>query len=132
MALRLINLVRVARGYSSSASTKFNITKIGLLGVPYDEGGPTGGIALAPSAIRDGGLIQEILEFNEHVEIKDFGDVTLEPNEIRKWEELPQNMKNYNSFMALMHRLSEKVCDIRNEDRICVTLGGDHSIAVGE
>lgn len=119
------------RRYFATQATK---TKIGLLGVPFKNGSnhqKIKGTELAPNVIRDGGLIEEITYFNEHVDLKDFGDLRIDTTNIRQIE--PKNMLYYNDgFQSTMHRLCEKVSEIRNEDRMCVTLGGDHAIAVGE
>jgi len=112
----------------SSKSVK---SKIGLLGVPYNEGTSRKGIGteLAPQLIRKGGLVKEIEEFNEHVDIKDFGDLAV--GDIKETVTSPKNMLNYTRFMPLMKKISESVQEIRAENRICVTLGGDHALAVG-
>lgn len=105
-------------------------TKIGLLGVPYNEGTTKkGGAELAPAMIRQQGLTKNITDFNEHVDIKDFGnlDVNIKEELIKQ----PTNMLNYTRFMPLMKLISEKVAEIRADNRICITLGGDHAIAVG-
>lgn len=108
-------------------------TKVGLLGVPYKDGTSRQdiGTELAPKLIREAGLIKEIQDFNENVDLKDFGDLSID-----KTNNLPKkssnNLLNYDGFMPLMKRLSEKVQEIRAENRICVTLGGDHSLAVGK
>lgn len=105
-------------------------TKIGLLGIPYCEGTTKkGGTELAPSMIRQQGLTKDIIDYNEHVDIKDFGD--LDVNIKDKLNIEPTNMLHYTRFMPLMKRISEKVAEIRADNCICITLGGDHAIAVG-
>lgn len=113
-------------------STQVVKTKVGLLGVPYNGGTSRKGIGteLAPDLIRKEGLVSEIEEFNESVDLKDFGNLNIDKNPQGSPSE-PNNMLNYGGFMPLMKRLSEKVQEIRNEKRICVTLGGDHALAVG-
>lgn len=113
-------------------STQSAKTKIGLLGVPYNEGTSRKGLGaeFAPEMIRQHGVVNEILEFNENVDIKDFGDV--EVKDVKENTNVsPKNMIHYDGFMPLMQRISNKVQEIRSENRICVTLGGDHAIAVG-
>lgn len=117
-----------------SFSSNITKTKIGLLGVPFNRGVKEPGIIgteLAPKAIRDGGLIKEITSFNENLDLKDFGDLIIDSNNVK--QTAPANMHHYNTgFQSTMQRLSDKVQEIRKEERICVTIGGDHSIAVGE
>lgn len=127
MVLKLIRFGVQSRMFSSQPAK----TKIGLLGVPYNEGTSRKSIGteLAPQLIRKGGLVDEILEFNEHVDIKDFGDLAI--GDVKETGTNPKNMLNYTGFMPLMKKISEKVQEIRAENRICVTLGGDHGLAVG-
>lgn len=127
MALKFMKFVVQNRMYS----TQVLRTKIGLLGVPYNGGtSKKVGTELGPARIREQGLTKEIREFNENVDIKDFGDLDVNIKEELKLE--PTNMLNYNGFMPLMKRISEKVEEIRAENRTCITLGGDHGIAVGK
>lgn len=107
-------------------------TKVGLLGVPYNDGTSRKdiGTELAPKLIRDGGLVKEIVDFNENVDLKDFGDLSIDDTK-DALKMNPKNILNYGGFMPLMKRLSEKVQEIRAENRTCVTLGGDHALAVG-
>lgn len=107
-------------------------TKVGLLGVPYNGGTSNivNGVERAPAVIRQSGLIETIKEFNQNVDIKDFGDVQV--NDLQETlDKIPKNMLNFSGYMPLMNRISERVQDIRDENRICITLGGDHAIAVG-
>lgn len=127
----VLNLVKSAvrnRMYSTQTVK----TRIGLLGIPYGEGTSRKGLGsdLAPHMIREHGLLQEIQDFNENVDIKDYGNLdcnNFSENIIKR----PNNMVNYNGFMPLMLSICNKVKEIRNEKRICVSLGGDHAIAVG-
>lgn len=108
-------------------------TKIGIVGAPYKYGTTHNlGVERAPGLLRDHDLAGKIVEFNENVDIKDFGDVvTSEPVVASDGVKLPENMHHYDRFMPTMQRLSEKIGEVRRDGRICVTLGGDHAIAVG-
>lgn len=112
-------------------STKSMKTKIGLVGVPYNRGTlKKVGTELAPNVIRQSGFIKQIQDFHNNIDIKDFGDVSV--NDIQQTlETTPKNILNYAGLMPLMKRVSEKIQEIRAENRICITLGGDHTIAVG-
>lgn len=119
----LVGLVRSQRQFS---------TKVGLIGVPYKFGADRKdlGCENAPSLLRASGLIKEIVDFNENVDIKDFGDVEVHAHEGSN-SESPENMHFYDRLMPTMKRLSDKIGEVRRENRICVTIGGDHAIAVG-
>lgn len=109
-------------------------TKIGIVGVPYRYGTNRDlGVERAPGLLRDSGLAAKIVEFNENVDVKDFGDVVAgEPRAVASGgQKFPDNMHHYDRFMPTMQRLSEKIGEVRRDGRICVTLGGDHAIAVG-
>lgn len=130
MSSKLISSTRFQRLFS----TQSRRTKIGLLGAPYNKGAKRNdvGCDLAPNLLRQSNLISSITDSNEHVDVKDFGDLEIVGSQQeKKIDNEPKNMHYYDGFMSTMHRLSEKVSEIRKENRICITLGGDHAIAVG-
>lgn len=65
----------------------------------------------------------------EWVDIVDYGDIklgTTPPNSIT-----PNNMANYFEVINTMRNLSDKVFEVLSDQRLCVTLGGDHSLGIG-
>lgn len=64
----------------------------------------------------------------DELQVKDFGDITYEP---KTAQIKPRNMLGYDDVVACNQRLSEKVFDILSDDRMCITLGGDHAIGIG-
>lgn len=115
---------------NASTAVKNSITKVGLVGAAFNKGQKLMGVEKGPEAVRAGGLIENVKEFNQCVDIKDFGDV----NEVQTKffdRQLPKNMSHYPYFAATMRNLSDKVKQVLDEDRMCWTIGGDHSIAVG-
>lgn len=105
-----------------------NTEKTGIIGVPFGKGQRRSGVHHGPKAIRDAGLIQEIQSFNQNVDIKDYGDIPEVDVELKS---VPKNMHNYATAMGTMRNLSHRVNEILNEDRMCLTLGGDHTVAIG-
>lgn len=64
----------------------------------------------------------------EFVDIVDYGDIKLgEPTQLPN----PPNMHNYHEVVNTMRNLSDKVFQVLSDGRLCVTLGGDHSLAIG-
>lgn len=127
MVLKLAKFIVQKRLFSTETIQ----TKVGVVGIPYNRGtSKKPGTELAPNVIRQSGFIKQIKEFHPNVDIKDFGDVVV--NDIHQtFETMPKNMLNYTGLMPLMKRISEKIQEIRDEKRICITLGGDHTIAIG-
>lgn len=110
-------------------STKLN--KVGIVGVPFSKGQRRSGVSHGPKAIRNAGLISEVKGYNENVDIKDYGDVTESAEVIDHAKKNIKNMPNYNEFIDVSYQLSEKVQQVLKDGRLCMTLGGDHSIAFG-
>lgn len=128
MVLKLAKLI-VTRRLFSTESAK---TKVGIVGIPYNRGqSKKTGTELAPNAIRQSGFIKQINEFHPNIDIKDFGDVPVNDMPAQALETLPKNMLNYAGLMPVMKCINEKIQEIRAENRICISLGGDHTIAVG-
>lgn len=109
-----------------------SVARVGIVGVPFNKGQQKSGVSLAPQAIRKAGLVEEIKEFNQWVDIRDYGDVYERSAEIANAKLLPKNMPNYAIFAGTMQRLSDKVLEVYRDNRMCWTIGGDHSIAVGK
>lgn len=104
--------------------------KVGILGVPFDMGQTKPGVANGPAAIRRLGLFERLEEIEGKLHIKDYGDVFYETPKYLQHEEVP-NMKAYGHVAACNYEVSKAVEKIIKEGRVCVTLGGDHSLGVG-
>ncbi|XP_077286666.1 arginase [Arctopsyche grandis] len=100
--------------------------KIGIVGVPFEKGQKKVGVSLAPKRIRDSGLISQLMDI-EGIDIKDYGDVEA--------QQVPQghveNMLELAHVSACTKELSKMVTTVLNDGRMCVTIGGDHSIGIG-
>lgn len=130
MFSKSVNILRIActNSMCRRGLAIIDMEKVGIIGVPFGKGQRRGGVQHGPKAIRDAGLIQEIHSFNQNVDVKDYGDIPEVDVELKS---MPKNMLNYATAMGTMRNLSHRVCEILNEDRICLTLGGDHTIAIG-
>ncbi|XP_018567917.1 arginase-1 [Anoplophora glabripennis] len=104
-------------------------TKIGILGVPFDKGQPKVGVANGPDAIRKAGLVEQLAGIHKKINIKDYGNITYQVNE--EIEKKVPNMREYAHVASCNQELSRNVEKIIKDGRICLTLGGDHSIGIG-
>ncbi|KAI9686299.1 MAG: Arginase, catabolizes arginine to ornithine and urea [Bogoriella megaspora] len=103
---------------------------IGLIAVGFSGGQCKPGVDAAPMALIESGLVEQIqndLKYN----------VTYD-NKVHVYNELMpesdpdyRNMKNPLSVSAVTRALSDKVYEHASKGRFVLTLGGDHSIAIG-
>ena len=66
-------------------------------------------------------------------DIKDYGDVTTS-NSISSSEndqKVMRGARNFSTVAGFNATLSSSVADIVRSGRVCITLGGDHSVAIG-
>uniref|UniRef100_A0A182K929 Arginase n=1 Tax=Anopheles christyi TaxID=43041 RepID=A0A182K929_9DIPT len=108
---------------------KINYERIGIVGVPFDKGQRKKGVGLGPKAIRDAGLIDHIQEISPKLNIKDFGDIQYEALNFQGRK--VGNMKKLEHVASCSRNLSHQVAEVLDDDRLCITLGGDHAIAIG-
>ncbi|KAJ6636363.1 Arginase-1 [Pseudolycoriella hygida] len=88
--------------------------RIGIIGCPFSKGQQKRGPELAPQ---------------ESLDVLDYGDVDIAH---RKYTpSYPRNMRNYGQIVGTVVNLASKVEEILKDDRMVVTLGGDHSVAIG-
>lgn len=111
-----------ARCMSSRTASK----KIGILGVPFEKGQRNQGVSGGPRAIRDAGLADALRALGH--DVQDFGDVSYD-----NVQDLvgPDNMDKYQHVVACMHEVSNLARRIQAEGRVCLALGGDHSVTIG-
>src|SRR5690349_10470580 len=91
---------------------------IAVVGAPSDLGQPFHGVMQAPDLIRKGGLFDLFTE--KKIQFRDAGNLSV--------PEGPTNFRKIGSFCASL-ALQTHFAAIRGE--FCITLGGDHSIALG-
>ncbi|XP_018326945.1 arginase, hepatic [Agrilus planipennis] len=104
-------------------------SKIGVLGVPFDKGQTKPGVANGPKSLRDAGLVEKIRNIHDYIDVVDYGDIAYSvDSSISK--SVP-NIRMYEHMVACNKEVSKRVRNIIESGRICLTLGGDHTIAVG-
>uniref|UniRef100_A0A1Y1N303 Arginase n=1 Tax=Photinus pyralis TaxID=7054 RepID=A0A1Y1N303_PHOPY len=116
VSVRLLRQVR-------NASLK---TEIGVIGVPFENGQRKVGVGNAPKFLRDAGLIKSLQKIHDKIDVKDYGDIVYSID--HDISNSVPNMLMYEHMVACTKVLSKQVTRVLNDGRICLTLGGDHSI----
>ncbi|XP_055639653.1 arginase, hepatic [Toxorhynchites rutilus septentrionalis] len=119
----------LSSGGGLEKSKTINYDKIGIVGVPFEKGQRKKGVGLGPKAIREAGLIDSLQEVSHKLDIRDYGDIHYEALDLRGRTAV--NMKKLEHVASCTQVLSDRVAQVLREDRLCLTLGGDHAIAIG-
>ena len=108
------------------------MTTVRIIGAPTDYGANRRGVDMGPSAIRYGGLADQLA--GAGVETFDAGDLTVPRAEERDPDaDAPTggNAKFLRETADVCRRLADEVSGTLAEGSIPLALGGDHSIAIG-
>jgi len=100
---------------------------VSILGVPLGFGQSMAGVDLGPSAIRVAGLAQQIAKLG--YEVNDLGD--LQVDRPRSHPREGEKLKYLTEVHATCVRLAAQVEQIVDAGELPITIGGDHSIAIG-
>ena len=100
---------------------------VSLLGVPLSFGQSMAGVDLGPGAIRVAGLAQRIAKLG--YEVEDRGDLALERP--RSLPAAGEKVKYLSEIHKACERLAAEVEEIADAGKLPITIGGDHSIAIG-
>src|SRR5882672_9129598 len=100
---------------------------VSILGVPLSFGQSMAGVDLGPGAIRVAGLARRIEKLGYRVE--DFGDLPLERP--RSLPAAGEKVKYLKEIHNACEKLSSEVERIADAGSLPITIGGDHSIAIG-
>ncbi|MDX6528312.1 MAG: arginase [Blastocatellia bacterium] len=101
--------------------------RVSLLGVPLSFGQSMAGVDLGPGAIRVAGLAQRIAKLG--YEVEDLGDLPLERP--RSLPAAGEKVKYLSEIHQACERLASEVEQITDAGKLPITIGGDHSIAIG-
>lgn len=104
--------------------------ELGLVAVGFSGGQCKPGVDAAPMALIEAGLIDQLkdeLEYKVHYDGQVHSYSDLMPSEDPDY----RNMKKPLSVSAVTEALSKQVYEHARQGRFVLTLGGDHSIAVG-
>ena len=100
---------------------------VSLLGVPLSFGQSMAGVDLGPGAMRVAGLTDRIAKLGYAV--NDLGDLVVERP--RSLPAAGEKLKYLSEVHLACERLSSKVEEIADAGKLPITIGGDHSIAIG-
>ena len=99
--------------------------RIGIIGVPTNSAGTTDGVARAPQALREAGLINALAR---HCDVKDYGDVSfVAPSPERG----SSGIIAESSLVSMIHAVQLVVALSLKEERLPVVMGGDRPILLG-
>ncbi|XP_067844793.1 arginase-1 [Heptranchias perlo] len=118
------SLVLLNRG-ASVMSRRFN-HKVGILGAPLSRGQGKEGVKEGPDALRKAGLLTALQ--NGGCNLKDYGNLKFEDEQK---DELFRTVKMPRTVGKANEKLSQAVTKVKADGRVCVILGGDHSLAIG-
>jgi len=100
---------------------------VGILGVPLAFGQGMLGVELGPSATRVAGLASAIAKLG--YEVNDLGDLRVERP--RSYPREGEHLKYLNEVFATCTELATATEQIVDRGELPLTIGGDHSIAIG-
>ena len=100
---------------------------VGILGVPLAFGQGMLGVELGPSATRVAGLASAIAKLG--YEVNDLGDLRVERS--HSYPREGEHLKYLNEVFATCSELATATEQIVERGELPLTIGGDHSIAIG-
>lgn len=101
--------------------------KLGIIGVPLDLGGNHRGVDMGPYAVRHAGLMERLRRVG--FEVKDFGNVEVPVRETL--DSGARNARYLNEITEVSEHLCRRVQFILEQGYMPITVGGDHSCAIG-
>jgi len=106
---------------------KYYHHRIGVIGALFAKGQPINGTELGPKYLRQAGIIKRLNELN--YDVKDFGDIEMIVEE-EDLNDKHSKVRFPRTVAASTHQLVNRTVKCLKEDRICLTLGGDHSLGI--
>lgn len=103
------------------------MSKVRILGVPLDLGQERRGVDMGPSAVRAAGLNQALKSLGHEVE--DAGNIHVRLPEEQHFGN--QNAKYLKEIAETSQEVAERIRQSLADGYFPITLGGDHSIAIG-
>lgn len=103
--------------------------RIEIIGAPSTFGQKKLGVNLGPDAIRYAGLLSRLKKMGLDVIDKD--NIEVPTLDVEKFNSDQEGLRNYDEIVTVSENLSKATSEIVKKGNFPLTLGGDHSIAVG-
>jgi arginase len=102
-------------------------SKLGIIGVPLDLGGNHRGVDMGPYAVRHAGLMERLRKAG--FEVRDFGNIDVPVRgELERGDRSARYLKEITRVSTV---LCERVKTMLEDGYTPITVGGDHSVALG-
>ena len=102
------------------------VAAIGLLGVPANSSGRIDGVARAPAALREAGIVEAL---REHTDVTDYGDVTLPDASPER--DVVTHLIDPDGLASLVTRVRDAVASILRNGHWPLVIGGDCPLLLG-
>lgn len=103
--------------------------RIEIIGAPSTFGQKKLGVNLGPDAIRYAGLLSRLKKIG--LDVIDKGNIEVPTLDVEKLNSDQEGLRNYDEIVTVSENLSKATSEIVEKGNFPLTLGGDHSIAVG-
>lgn len=103
--------------------------RIEIIGAPSTFGQKKLGVNLGPDAIRYAGLLSRLKKMG--LDVIDKGNIEVPTLDVEKFNSDQEGLRNYDEIVTVSENLSKATSEIVEKRNFPLTLGGDHSIAVG-
>jgi arginase len=100
---------------------------VGIIGVPMSYGASMAGVDMGPAALRVARLVERLSDLG--CDVRDLGDITVERS--RGAAKSEEKLKYLDLIKTVCEQLAKQVDDILGAGELPISLGGDHSIAMG-
>lgn len=103
--------------------------RIEIIGAPSTFGQKKLGVNLGPDAIRYAGLLSRLKKMG--LDVIDKGNIEVPTLDVEKFNSDQEGLRNSDEIVTVSENLSKATSEIVEKGNFPLTLGGDHSIAVG-
>lgn len=126
--LRIIAIAILLGGATSFTHViSRNKLHVGVVGAPFDKGQPKEGVRHGTVAIKNTGVLEDLQKLGAN--LTDYGNIKL--NTPLENVPGPDGEKWHTRVLEYSRLLSNTVEKAVRETDVCLTIGGDHSIAIG-